>query len=555
MDRYIFKLYSIFDIDDDAPRLNSILVDGEPLEQFNPKRKQYKALIPSGRPRMPVITATADEDVEIEVLRPTANDNEDTAVGVIIAKKGNSSTEYKLILQKDVSLGFVLQYEDRYYFHPFNAKTEYTSSHPDIISVDEDGMLRALRVSSTPVTVTAHTEEKGEMTESITVNSVIRAQINIFLITGQSNASGTLDGGIDREGEMAKCDAPIEGTCFCLDAKNDDGSGEIYDLSRGRIGFSAPLGRRWYELTGEKCMMIQSAVGGSPIEKWIPGYPYGSNLLERCLTAYRRVVAEFTSPDSPFEIYRKGYFWCQGETGQKHLYKDGKWHWNSPVTMSYSEYFDKFFMYHNAVCECCSIDFGGIVLVRTLYSMASRENQRAGTMSDLVPVRSAQYAINNTTPSTLLIVSRICDFGDTKNGFPAKRGFGYFGNENLHYTQTGYNAQGREIAENTFASMSAGVDRSPSSLEILGPDGKPMNTFDTIRLKRGEEFRLAAITLPLYNNLPEIEYEISFGEEYCSVDKFGVVRFFGDEPVGSHAVLDIKSEYGFFESIIFILSE
>jgi hypothetical protein len=187
--------------------------------------------------------------------------------------------------------------------------------------------------------------------------------------------------------------------------------------------------------------------------------------------------------------------------------------------------------------------------------MASRENQRAGTMSDLVPVRSAQYAINNTTPSNLLIVSRICDFGDTKNGFPAKPGFGYFGNENLHYTQTGYNAQGREIAENTFASMSAGYDRSPTSLEILGGDGKPMNTFSPIRLKRGEEFRLAAITLPLYNNSPRIEYEISFGSEYCSVDKFGVVRFFGDEPVGSRAELEIKSDCGFFESITFILSE
>lgn len=553
--RYIFKRQPSPTLKENQPRLLSVLCDGEPIDAFVPQATAYCAEIPDGRPRMPILKAVPEDGAKAELVMPFIRDGEDTGEAIIEVRRGGDLSIYRFEIKKSPSLGFVMQFDDRYYFRPFCAKTEYTSSHPDIISVDGEGKLHALALTDEPVTITAHTEEKSVATEHLTVDRVIRAQINIFLITGQSNASGTLDGGLDRAAELSKCDAPYEGTCYCLDAKSDDGAGEIYDLSQGRIGFSAPLGKHWYSLTGEKCLMIQSAVGGSPIEKWIPDYPHKPNLLQRTCVAYRRILSEYTSPDSHFEIYRRGYFWCQGETGQKHLYLDGKWHWNSPSVMDEYEYYEKFLMYHSAITSECSLDFGAIALVRALYAVSSRKNQLQGTLSDLVPVRCAQYALQSTTPKSLFIASRICDIGDTKNGFVGKTGFGYFGNENLHYSQTGYNAQGAELAKNTFGALTSRLDRTPRKIEVLAEDGKPLAEPQCIEVEQGRSRRIAAITLPLYNNAPRLTYRIIPDGSACSITPFGEIRFSVDTPVGSCATLIIESEAGLVRQIDVVLTK
>lgn len=124
--------------------------------------------------------------------------------------------------------------------------------------------------------------------------------LNIFLIIGQSNAYGTYDvpEGRDewdfRREQMKDAVLPKPGTVFCLDVDNVGGMGDIYDLSSGRPGFSPALGKRWYELTGERTVMLQTAVGGAPIESWLKPedgkrYTYGdprSNFYETTLAGF-----------------------------------------------------------------------------------------------------------------------------------------------------------------------------------------------------------------------------------------------------------------------------
>lgn len=134
--------------------------------------------------------------------------------------------------------------------------------------------------------------------------------LNIFLIIGQSNAYGTYDvpEGRDewdfRREQMKDAVLPEPGTAFCLDVDNVGGMGDIYDLSSGRPGFSPALGKRWYELTGERTVMLQTAVGGAPIESWLKPedgkrYTYGdprSNFYETTLAGFRRIKEQLLRP-------------------------------------------------------------------------------------------------------------------------------------------------------------------------------------------------------------------------------------------------------------------
>ena len=556
MNKYIFSRCNGSRLEDGAPRILSVSIDGETLDCFSPDTLEYSASIPNGRPRIPIFDAVAEDGATLNIYRPVFPDGENESFCKMTVKKDGRRSDYRFHLTKSAKCGFVLQYDDRYLFSPeeLGENARFSSSAPEVISVDERGMLTALKRSDSPVTVSATAGGKSAV---LTVDKVIKAQINFFFITGQSNAQGCLDKGLDREEQIALSErAYTLGRCYCVEVKGDEIIGEIYDLSRGRVGFSTPLTKLWYERTGEKSLAIQSAVGGSPIERWTPGYSHRESLLINTVYADKLLTEKFSQRDSDFEIYRRGYFWCQGETGEKHLFVDGGWQWNSPTVMKAPEYYEKFMKYHSIMERMCHTEFGAIVLVRCLASLGTAECHARGELTKLVSPRAAQYALNNTTDSSLFIASRVCDYAKpAEERYEGMRGYGYMGPENLHYTQIGYNAQGHEIADNLYAALAPDCDRAPMSIELLRGDGRttiadgeiievgkpnptPINDADQVN------DRFAAITLPLYTDEPRISYKVIRNEDICSVSMYGDICFSEDAANGVEADIEVRSESG-----------
>ena len=210
--------------------------------------------------------------------------------------------------------------------------------------------------------------------------------LNIFLIIGQSNAYGTYDvpEGRDewdfRREQMKDAVLPEPGTVFCLDVDNVGGMGDIYDLSSGRPGFSPALGKRWYELTGERTVMLQTAVGGAPIESWLKPedgkrYTYGdprSNFYETTLAGFRRIKEQLLVPGSQYCLNRVFAFWLQGETGMSNTYypdKDGagigNWEFgDTSGLITDAEYYRDFMKIRQYLKEDFGCSFTGILLVR-----------------------------------------------------------------------------------------------------------------------------------------------------------------------------------------------
>lgn len=533
----------------EIPELKTISVDGAPLVGFSPRRTEYHITLPYGRPRIPRISAEAESGC-VTVYQATFSPTSRDAEAKIEVTCGDVTVTYRVVFTKSKALGFVLQYDDRYLYRPavhFDGEHPITfeSSDPSVLSVDENGLVTALTCTDKQVVVRALVE--GEERDRLTVDRIDRAQLAIFLIIGQSNSAGTLDKGEPSNKDDAIC--PLPGTAYCIDAKDKGEISERYDLCIGRRGYSSALCERWYSLSGEKALAIQSAVSGSPIERWERDREQTRCFYHNTQRAYDMVMAECTGESAVFEVVRRGYFWCQGETGQLHLWKDGKWNWDSPVVMQADEYYDRFMQIHKNLIEDMQVEFGSIMLVRTIFRHAIPENQASSTLSDLIPVRASQYAINNTTPANLAIMSRIGDIARPVTSPNKAFGFNFIGPENLHYTQFGYNAQGYELAENTFASVS-GACRAPDEIEVLAFDGHTrLADGDTVMVPAGGMNTIAAIVLPLYTSAPKITYTVTEGAEYCTINIFGQITFSEDAAPGSRATVLIRSESGLARTI------
>ena len=76
MNEYIFSRIEGSTIQEGAPRLLSVSIDGETLDCFSPDILEYSASIPEGRPRIPVFDAVAEDGAALTVYRPILPDGE-----------------------------------------------------------------------------------------------------------------------------------------------------------------------------------------------------------------------------------------------------------------------------------------------------------------------------------------------------------------------------------------------------------------------------------------------------------------------------------------------
>ena len=243
-----------------------------------------------------------------------------------------------------------MQYDDRYYFNAgyhndTGDKYVYKSSDPDIISVDEDGIMTAKKVADKEVTLTAY---QGDVIKAtFVVDRVEKAHINLFLITGQSNGQGCYDSsnyGKDVANIVAfedqiKLVEKIggEGRVYSYDvyprSQNTDvykQKGKIYDMELyAKQGHQAALGKTFYDLSGEKVVFLQSAYSGAPIESWLDprrhkeeAGTYGSHYF---YTDTQKAYKNLTNMlGDNYEIVCTANFWCQGETAMTAVYSKRK---------------------------------------------------------------------------------------------------------------------------------------------------------------------------------------------------------------------------------------
>ncbi len=530
------------------PLLETLTLDSCPRFVFNPSIFEYTIPVPEGNPRLPRISAAAEDGADVKVLRPIRAPHSREAVAKVILTKDSEKSEYVLNFVQDASLGFVLLYDDRYAFAPEysgKGKLKFTSSDDSVLAVSEDGVIHAIALSDSPVTVTAKVCRTTVAT--LTVDRVERAPLNIFYATGQSNSRGSYDQGIDRPTEQLKmAHAPLGNTYFLYVDPNtgEFSTDEIYDFGdKVRSGFHGALTKRWYELTGEKTLMVICACDGVAIHSWAEdGRMYGY-----AKTVSAAVEALYSAPDSPFEINRRGFFWTHGETQMVRWYERGKGYVQGSKRLLWdNEYYDIFIAIRNNMINDLKVDFGAIVLVRANRNRASAQSIELGMLTDLLPIRAAQYAVNNTTDATLFIASRVGDYAKMPDFHDSTAyGFGFVGPQNLHYTQTGYNEQGRVLAENLYGALSPTSDRTPTELELLDSDGRTRLTDgDELTVHAGGGHRIAAIVLPLYNDAPRVKYTVTEGADICNIDVYGNIRFTAAARLGDTAEITAQSEGG-----------
>lgn len=539
---------------DDSVKLASLTVDGCTLA-FDAAKTEYEVKIPAGHPRIPKITAAAaDAAAKVEVFQGTLAAGETEAVAAAVVTNGDKTAAYTVTMKVDAAQGFVLQFDDRWTFKPSvtlaaGEKLTFKSSDSNILTVAADGTITAKKVSTTPVTVDAMVG--SEVRESLKVDRVEKAGLALFLLVGQSNAWGSYDSG---ETTGAKdSDRPGPGVSYYINA-NDGGIGAFTDISGGRTGFGPSLGKHWFELTGEKSLLVHTAISGSPIECWLKGgdsYSSKGNGYDNTLIAYRYVMKQYGKADSNYDIIRTGCFWCQGETGQVREWTKSGWNQNNPKIQGSEDYYNKFMTMYGYFQSEMKIDFFSILMVRALKQTVSAESLALGLLTDLIPVRAAQYTINATTDSKLIVASRLTEIArKATDPNPDQPGWGYMGPESVHHTQIGYNAEGVELAENTFKRLSAKFDHKPTELEVLAPNGRTrLADGDTVKVEQGKSCQLAAIVLPVWNTNPQLSFELTEGSDNASIDKFGKVTFKAGAAAGSVAVVKIVADCGLTKTV------
>ncbi|MCQ2428516.1 MAG: sialate O-acetylesterase [Clostridia bacterium] len=540
---------------DEAVTLASLtLSDGTDIG-FEPAKRDYTVSLPAGHPRVPQISAVpSDGNADAELFQATLASGETEGIAAAVVTCGDKSATYTVKFTVDASEGFELQYDDRYQFRPSSSLASgeaftFRSSDESVLSVSSSGLVTAKKVSDTPVVIEALVGDT--VRDTLTVTRVRKAGVALFLVIGQSNAWGSYDSG--ETTSSADSDKPSPGISYYINA-NDGTVGRLTDLSGGRTGFGPALGKQWYSLTGEKSLLLHTAISGSPIECWLKNgdrYSGKGNGYDNTVKALGAIKKQYFGNDGNYEIIRTGAFWCQGETGQVREWTGSGWNQSNPKIQGSEDYYGKFMTMYKDLKSDTGIEFFSILMVRALKQTVSAESLKLGLFTDLIPVRAAQYTIEATTDSDLIIASRLTEIArKATDPRPGEPGGGWMGPESVHHTQFGYNAEGKELADNTFRRLSAKFDHTPTELEVLAPDGRTrLADGDTVRVEQGGTCQLAAIVLPLWNTDPMITSAITSGSEFGSVDSFSKVTVGADAPVGSKLSITFTADCGLKKTV------
>ncbi len=547
--------------------LENITLDDErySIGVFNKDVTEYIVKLPAGRPAVPRVAATAEDGVNVKITQAAIPDEAKSGKATILISDLNSNTNtYTVEFIRDKSNGFVLQYDDRYSFVPEHTIKEgdrvaYETSDESVISVDENGLMTAKKLSETSVTVTA--KVNGVVIDTLTVDRVEKAHINLFLITGQSNGQGCYDSSnygkdidylIEYEDQLKEVEKIGQmGRVYSYDVHphrlNTEVTkikGTMYDMEEyAKQGHQASLGKVFYELSGEKVVFLQSAFSGSPIESWLDpkkhkeAGTYGTHFFySETKSAYNKLMKKL---ENNYEVVLVGNFWCQGETAMSAVYSEslGDYIFSSNPSFKKSDlitdetYYKYFMMLHEDMKEDFGIEYNGIMFVRTTG---------AASRTTIVPIVSAHFALCNNNKNINVATRTFMEIArQYKSTDKTSDGYGYIGTDDLHYNQTGYNYHGKEAGTNAFYSIFGYTTNVAQGVEIIATDGiRRLTSTDTVTFKKGMSARLGALPLPHY--IDEKIVWTSSDENVVTVNEFGFV-----EAISSgNAVITAISESG-----------
>ena len=564
-------------------RAQSITLDDDNYTlAFEENKFSYTVKLPAGRPTIPQVSATVSEGVELEVLQAYIPDGKTSGTASVIVSKNGFSNTYTINFVRDISNGFVLQYDDRYEFVPSQeGDYTFTSSNDEIVSVDGNGVMTANKVSNESVTITATSANK---TETLVVDRVEKAHINLFFVTGQSNGQGCYDGvTVNGEGtlenpnqifydeQLATVVRPDEkGRVYSFDVHprsenikfyNYDPAFKenvIYDMHDfARQGFASPLGVDWYDYTGEKVIFLQSAWSGSAIEAWInpETHPteagkYSSrklNFYETTKEGYNKLIPML---EENYEILRTMNFWLQGETATNAVYdkNKGDYHFSDEPTFDSSKLMtdETYYKYFKWIDEDMRREMG-----LDYNSILSIRSHGAKTRQTIVPIISAHFALCNENDDIFLAMRKVMEI-TRQYVDPDKTsdGWNFMGTDNNHYNQIGYNRIGIECAENAFKFAFYSRNAKATDIEIIDNNGKTrLEDNATLEIQAGTVYRLGVLSLPHYTS--ERVTWTSTDETIASADMYNAIY----AKRAGRATLTVTTESGKSKSINVVVYE
>lgn len=560
------------------PKLMSLTVEGEEIS-FSPDINEYTVKLPDGHPAIPKIEATAEDGAQITVIQGTVAVGEDEGSAEITVSSQDGENRYTVRFVKDSEKGFYLQYADVYDYKPDyipaeGEKITYKSSDESAVTVSDKGKVTAVAVTDIPVTVTAYVGEKEIGT--LKIDKIEKAPINIFLVIGQSNAFGWHDtpSGVNQQkyfrDESKKFDKPICGTVWADDVTtsyDDYKFSGMYDLgeAKGCSGFYPALGKEWYALTGEKSLMLKTAVGSTPIEAWTADPElrfFGIDLYGMTVERFNYYRELFSAEESGFVINRVCAFWLQGETCEEYVYdpsehtwdsKNGqknykyKGDWKTPSSkdelMTAAQYTEYFMSMYSSLVKDIGLEFIGILPVRSMTSVSSEGNLKEQQLVDLVAPRVSQFAMNYSGKGNIAIVTLVTDIARTESYSDKNaEGWGYIGCYNIHYNQIGYNAIGKDSALNAARLLTAYEDKTAEQIRVYDTNGRDIiENGASIRMECGSTKQITAIVLPLYAEMRTLTFTPS-DPEAVKIDANGLITVpYSDDSIGKEVSVEISN--------------
>lgn len=268
-------------------------------------------------------------------------------------------------------------------------------------------------------------------TDSFVIN---KAKLDVYLQAGQSNAGYT-------NANPSEALTPKIGTSYYYGYESrpittldyDSSLCKIYSLTNedgsSRLGDKAPAFCKTYnDLTGRKVLYVITGVSSMGIDNFLP---YGGVMWDHMQSVLNDAIDSVDK--SKFDVHIKSYLWYQGETDM----------WRSPT-----DYQDKFLLMNYAIIN-------GKLGYKFDFCFISKVPYSTGWS-----ISAAQMNLVDES-RTIIMGTTIADTFTKTNGL--------MGPDELHYTQSGNNILGTEMAKSVVSTYGIGDNtyRSPTVSTIL----------------------------------------------------------------------------------------
>lgn len=391
-------------LESEAEQINTIIkLDDAAYKIEIDEEGSYFVNLPAGRPRIPQILCEG-----AEVTQTFFSDGFNDA----IAKVQKDENYYSIRFTKDESLGFELQYDDVYKFVPkVIVANHFSTSNPNVATVDENGNVKIVGISEEGVTITA---SDGEREEKLVITRTIRAPLSVYMLTGQSNAAYYYV-------DPSVATTTKEGTAYHYSELA--GGVKIHpmnslqgDMSRGNI--EAALARLLYDLMGEKVLIINSGVSGQKMETFVPVQGESYKNIDRVWQIVQRFIQD-EEFQSKYEVRLRSYIWAQGESDP-----------NTEVSAYKNDYLK---LHQILVSKDYGFDYGFVIKVRDKFTNSAIAQEELVQEND-----------------DIIMATRASSSFSVENG---KMRF-----DDLHYSQAGDNLLGTETAKSIAKAYKEGIE-------------------------------------------------------------------------------------------------